>query len=58
MRIGSYSPIGAGAVVTKSVSDNSRVTSAQQIVTQRKISSSAPEPGSNEHMKDFYSIWK
>jgi serine acetyltransferase len=56
--IGSHTLVGAGAVVTKSVPEYSRVTSARMCVTSRPPSPDAPEPGSNRHLNDLYSIWR
>ena len=56
--IGSRTSIGAGSVVTKSVPDNSIVRSPQPNITQFEVQPTAVEPGSEQHMKDFYSIWR
>jgi serine O-acetyltransferase len=56
--IGSHTLVGAGTVVTKSVPDYSRVTGARQHVSSRSSSPDAPEPGSEEHLRNPYSIWK
>jgi serine O-acetyltransferase len=56
--IGSYVLIGAGAIVAHSVPDYSRVTSVQADITARPLSIEAATPGSKEHLKDPYSIWR
>ena len=56
--VGSKVRIGAGSVITKSVPDNSIVKSPQPIITQFEVRPTAVEPGSELHLKDFYSIWK
>jgi serine O-acetyltransferase len=56
--IGSNSLVGAGTVVTKTVPDHSRVTSTRLTISPRASSPDVPEPGSEEHMRDLYSIWK
>jgi serine O-acetyltransferase len=56
--IGSYSLVGAGTVVTKSVPEHSRVTGMGLRISPRIRSSEAAEPGSDRHLKDLYSIWR
>jgi len=56
--IGSDVIIGAGTVVYQSIPDHSRVTSAHLDISPRTPSSLAVEPGSEEHIKDPYGIWR
>jgi serine acetyltransferase len=56
--IGSYALVGAGTVVTKSIPEFSRATGAGLCITSRHPSTEAPEPGSEEHLRDLYSIWR
>lgn len=56
--IGDNVLIGAGAVVPKSVPAHSLVVSQPVKVTPRVPSPNAPEAGSKEHLKDFFSIWR
>lgn len=56
--IGSDVLIGAGAVVTRSIPDHSRVTSGRPEVTSRHPTEDAAEPGSAQHIRDPYSIWR
>lgn len=55
--IGSYSLIGAGAVVTQSVPAFSRVTGSHPSISPRVPSPGAAAPGSDRHIRDPYSIW-
>ncbi len=50
--------IGAGAVVTRSVPDHSRVTCVRPEISTRPPSDEAAEPGSEQHIRDPYSIWR
>jgi serine acetyltransferase len=56
--IGSDVIIGAGTVVYHSLPDHSRAVSAHLEVTPRSPSSQAVEPGSQQHIKDPYGIWR
>jgi serine acetyltransferase len=56
--IGSDVLIGAGTVVSRSVPDHSRVTSARAEISPRCPSAEAAEPGSEQHILDPYSIWR
>ncbi|MBK9944785.1 MAG: serine acetyltransferase-like protein [Kouleothrix sp.] len=56
--VGSDVLIGAGAVVTRSVSDHARVTSPRPDITHRTPSALAATPGSEQHIRDPYSIWR
>lgn len=56
--IGSAVLIGAGTVVTHSVPDHSRVTSVRANISSRTPSRKRVEPGSEQHLKDPYSIWR
>jgi serine acetyltransferase len=56
--VGSYTLVGAGTVVTKSVPEHSRVTGASVRIRPHPRSAEAPEPGSEEHLRDLYSIWR
>lgn len=56
--IGSYALIGAGAVVAQPVPGYARVTPAPPVVTTRKPTDRAAQPGSQRHLEDPYSIWR
>jgi serine acetyltransferase len=56
--VGSNVLIGAGAVVHKSVPDNSLVVNQPMRVIPREPSEDAAAPGSERHLKDFYSVWR
>ena len=56
--IGTDVLIGAGALVTRSVPDHSRVPGVRPDVSPRHPSSEAAEPGSERHLRDPYSIWR
>jgi serine acetyltransferase len=56
--IGSDVLIGAGVVVAQSVPDHSRVTSARPTISPRCPSTEVAEPGSEQHIRDPYSIWR
>lgn len=56
--IGSDVLIGAGTVVYHSIPDHSRVTSAHMEINPRQPTDQAAEPGSKQHIKDPYSIWR
>lgn len=56
--IGSDVLIGAGAVVPKSIPDKSRVLCPSPRIDPRAPSENAAEGGSEQHMKDFYAIWR
>lgn len=58
VEIGDDVLIGAGAIVPKSVPAQSRVINEAAHVQPRPISTAAAEPGSEEHIKKPYSIWK
>ncbi len=50
--------IGAGAVIVRSVPAHSRVLSPRPHVLTDHPSHNLVEPGSNEHIRDPYSIWR
>ncbi|MEZ4710459.1 MAG: hypothetical protein R3A44_24870 [Caldilineaceae bacterium] len=56
--IGTNVLIGAGAVVSKSIPDNSTVTSMRPEIRERLPSEDAAQPGSARHLTDPYSIWR
>jgi serine O-acetyltransferase len=56
--IGSDVIIGAGTVVYCSIPDYSRVTSTTLEVKSRFPSDLAVEPGSKQHIRDPYGIWR
>ena len=56
--IGSQVLIGAGAVVSQSVLDGPRVTCVQPVISSRTLKENATEPGSPEHLRDPYAIWR
>ena len=56
--IGSDVLIGAGAVVAQSIPSHSRVTCAKPNISPRFSSAEAAEPGSEQHLKDPFSIWR
>jgi serine O-acetyltransferase len=55
--IGSYSLVGAGTVVTRSIPGFSRITGNHPSITPRFPSPDAAMPGSERHIRDPYSIW-
>jgi serine O-acetyltransferase len=57
LSIGSYSLVGAGTVVTRSIPEFSRVTGGHPSISPRFPSSDAAVPGSERHLRDPYSIW-
>ena len=56
--LGSYVLVGAGTTVTRSVPDHARVTGPPPIVAPRTPSAAAALPGSEQHLRDPYSIWR
>jgi len=58
IKIGSNVLIGAGTVLTKSVDDYSRVTGPKSIISEWSPTNIVALPGSKEHIKDPYSIWR
>jgi serine O-acetyltransferase len=56
--IGSDVLVGAGVVVAQSVPDRSRVTSTRPTISPRGPSAEAAEPGSEQHIRDPYSLWR
>lgn len=56
--IGKNVLIGAGAIVSKSIPDYSRVTQLHSQITSHSVSNETVEPGSPDHLSDPYSIWR
>jgi serine acetyltransferase len=56
--VGSFVLVGAGTVVSNSIPDYSRVTNAKSIVVKRRATDNAVIPGSKDHIRDPYSIWR
>jgi serine O-acetyltransferase len=56
--IGSDVIIGVGAVIVRSVPAHSRVFSPRPYVFTNHPSRNLTEPGSDEHIRDPYSIWR
>jgi serine O-acetyltransferase len=56
--IGARTRIGAGSVVTMSIPENSVVRSPQPTVLRVDTLPNAVIPGSEQHVRDLYSIWK
>jgi serine O-acetyltransferase len=56
--VGSNVLIGAGAVVSEPVPDNARVTCARLLIAFRPPPVGAAEPGSPQHLRDPYALWR
>jgi serine acetyltransferase len=56
--LGAYVLVGAGTTVTHSVPAYARVTGPPPTVTPRRPSTAAALPGSEQHLRDPYSIWR
>jgi serine acetyltransferase len=56
--IGSDVIVGVGAVILRCVPDHSRVFSPRPSVLTNHPSRNLAEPGSDEHIRDPYSIWR
>lgn len=56
--IGTNVLIGAGAIITKSVPDHSLVTNTPSQVSPRFPTEKAADPGSEDHLREPYSLWR